>query len=299
MKLKKFMGIVSALILIVFSASGCSSANQADTDAVNAAIDKFRACESFSLVQLSENQETVVFEGENYAYLAYSEMEMDLISGEDAQMRTGAKAFVSFDSEQTEQITASYIVPENGGYAEYLYDGAEWTKFTVEQSDALAGLSADSVAATFFTENVAFGKSGEETVNGIKALRYDGRLGGENLVGMLDANGLLGSISSMSANQQESIRKNLVKDLDDIVISVWIDEASGYPVRVELNMGDMMKELNDSIAKSLGNKESETQLEASVYTISMSLSNFNAVEDLVLPAEAASARPYEAESSAG
>ena len=92
MKLKKFMGIVSALILIVFSASGCSSANQADTETVNAAIDKFRACESFSLVQLSENQETVVFEGENYAYLAYSEMEMDLISGEDAQMRTSTRA---------------------------------------------------------------------------------------------------------------------------------------------------------------------------------------------------------------
>lgn len=66
-----------------------------------------------------------------------------------------------------------------------------------------------------------------------------------------------------------------------------------------LSMDEMLNYLNDSIAKSLGNKEAETQLEASVYTISMSLSNFNAVEDLVLPAEAASARPYEAESSAG
>lgn len=294
MKAKRALSAVFAALLLI-SASGCSKTSQADTDAVKAAVEKFRSCESVSVVQHTQQEETLVMDGEKMVCDVNIEMHMSIISKPVPQMMTSTNVLMDYEGEHMTQRSASYIVPENGGYAEYTTAGTEWYKIVTEDANALAGLNAGIVADSFFTDSIEFGKVGEESIEGVKATRYDGKLGGEALVAMMDANGQLNSIASMSANQQAVIRKNLVKDLDDVTVSIWLDEASGYPIRFEVNMTELLKDTEESIAKSLGNKSSDTQYSITGCVISMVAGDFNAVEEIVVPEEALSATPYTGE----
>ena len=51
-------------VLIMVSAAGCSKGNQADTDTVRAAVDKLRSCESVSVVQHTQQEETLIMDNE-------------------------------------------------------------------------------------------------------------------------------------------------------------------------------------------------------------------------------------------
>lgn len=291
--MKRFLSAVFAALLMLSCTACGSSTSQADTDAVKAAVDKFRACSSFSMVQTTEQQEAGTMEGLDYSYSSSTRMELILIAEPSLQMMTSTTAKLDYDGEKMEQTMSSYVVPENGGYAEYYYDGAEWFKVSSDDASALTGFSAAAVADAFFTDIIAFGKVGEESMDGLKASRYEGKLGGEDLVGMLEVNGQLSSISSMSQNQQEIIKKNLVKDLDPVTVRVWIDESSGYPIRFELDMSGLFMGMDKSISKSLGEKTSSSQRSLNEYVVSMIPADFNAVDKIELPAEAANARPYE------
>ena len=103
----------------------------------------------------------------------------------------------------------------------------------------------------------------------------------------------------MSENQQAKIRENLVKDLKGVTVSVWIAEESGYPVRFEANLTETLSEIDKSISKTLGGKSTDDQVLITEDVITISVADFNAVSEIVLPPEAASAQPYEfAEASA-
>jgi len=110
---------------------------------------------------------------------------------------------------------------------------------------------------------------------------------------MLEANGQLGDLAAMSENQQAKIRENLIKDLDYLSISVWVDKDSGYPCRFVVSLTEILDDMNESISKSLGNKAENSEWAITDYVITISASDFNAVTEIVLPAETASAIPYE------
>ncbi len=296
MMTRRILCLLFALVLVSV-AVGCGgpASNQADTDAVKAAVDKFRACESFTLSQITEIEETITADGLSYTYTGLTEMQIQLITKPELRMMTRTTMNQEYDGELMQQRTASYIVPENGGYTEYFTDGLEWYKVSAgaEASSFLAGIGASSVVDTFFTDMILFRKSAAESIGGVNAVRYEGKLEGEDLLSMLEANGLLSSVSSMSENQQAKIRSNLLKDLSGVTVSVWVDEESGYPVRFEISLAQVLGELDRSISESLGNKTSAQQISVSKYLLSMSLGDFDSLEEIPLPPETANALPYE------
>ena len=296
-KIKRILSLVCAAALLL-TVAGCSAGNQADTDAVIAAIDKFRACKSFTLVQQTEIEESVTVEGMEYSYSGLTEMEMSLVSEPELSVMTVRSMTQVFDGEESFQSAYSYLIPENGGHTEYFSDGTDWYTVSTGADYALDEMGAANVADSFFAELATFRKAGEESLEGGKALRYEGRLQGENLLAMLEINGLLSGIYSMSENQQNKIRENLIKDLKPLSLNIWIDAESGYPVRFEVSMEQTLEQLAASIANTLGNKASEEESEVSKYGITMSLSEFDAVEEIVLPPEAAKALPFEAAAGA-
>ena len=136
MKIKRILCALCALILML-AATGCSSmpkGNQADTDAVTAAVEKFRACESFTVSQHIDWTESVTVDGDKQVYTAVNEMEISYISGDKPQMISSSLTKVDNGGSSVEQSSISYILPENGGYAEYITDGNEWVKVTAEDS---------------------------------------------------------------------------------------------------------------------------------------------------------------------
>ncbi len=281
--------------MFMFGAAGCSSpaGNAADTEAVMTAMDKFSACKSFTVVQTTEREETVTIEKETQEYVGATVVETGIIISPVPQMYSSTTASLGYDGEVLEQSIISYLIPENGGYTEYYSDGTEWFKYSVADSHALDGLGTGAVTSTFTADKLSYSKAGEETLESGKAIRYEGTLGGEDLVAMLESYGHLGSIAEMSENMQAQIKANLVKDLDDVTVSVWVDEASGYPVRFAVDLTDILKDFEKSVAKSLGNKV-QSDWVITKYAISMTVKDFDAVEEFKLPAEALSAKPYEA-----
>lgn len=292
---KRITALCCALLLLV-SAVGCGktdSGNAADTDAVNAALMKLEDCTSCTVLQINEIEETLVEEGIPYEHTGFAETEITLITGPTFQMKTENRGTATYDGQEMNQHSISYIVPENGGYREYYFDGTQWFYVLAEDESAFPAIQVKDLAAMFMLPVTSFDKTATETLDGGKADRYDAHLSGTALVDFLESSGYLSGITSMSENQQNKIKANLAKDLDSLVLSVWVDAASGYPVRFELDLSKVLMELENSISETLGNKTSESQWTLSKYTMAMILSDLNSVEEIVIPAEAENAIPYD------
>ena len=295
-KTKAFSAFCAALLLV--GASGCGSSavtgNETDTAAVSAALEKLASCTSCTSLQTVDRVDSITAEGVTYTYRGVTETEIDVMTAPAVKMKTTTKATMEYEyeGETLEQTSVSYIVPEDGGYSEYYFDGTDWYTVFAAVPDAMDYVSIGDFALLYVTADMSFGKAKTEDVNGVTADRYDAALGGDALVSYLSDGGYLSSISSMSENQQQKIRDNLAKDLDALTVSVWIDTASGYPVRFELDMTDILVDLEKSIARTLGNKTSDSQWAITAYSMRMELSSFNAIEDIVPPPESADAIVY-------
>lgn len=294
MKLKNITATALAAVFML-SATACGSVktNAEDTAAVKAAFDKFSSCSSYTTVQITDREETVTIETESQDYAGSTVIESSLILSPVPQLYSRTTATMHYDDQVMEHGTVSYIIPENGGYTEYFSDNVDWYKFSVDDSHALDSLGTADVTSSFYADKLEYSKAGEETLESGKAIRYDAPLGGDMLVNMLESYGHLASIAEMSANQQAKIKENLAKDLDDVTVSVWVDAESGYPVRFEVKLTQILKDFEKSVAKSLGNKP-ESSWVISKYDLSMIVKDINAVEEFVLPEAAFSATVYEA-----
>ena len=289
--------LVSAVLALVFclSAAACSGPQptEEDTNAVMAAVDKFAACQSFTVRQQTNSTEAVTADGTIYTYEGSNTMELSMITSPQLQMKTGNTTSVKADEGLMEQSTISYLFSENGQYTEYFSDGSKWYKVSSDDGSMLDGFNARAFASAFFVDVISFYKAGEDNVDGVSAVRYEGSLGGSVLVEMLETIGYFNSnnVSAMSENQQNKIKNNLAKDLQPVTVKVWVDEA-GYPVRFEVSLTEMLKGLEDSISKTLGDK-SISDWAITEYDISMSVSDINALSEIELPEEAKSAEVYE------
>lgn len=295
MNTKRIPALLCAVLMLAMLLSGCGgpAPTQEDTDAVMAAMEKFYSCESFTALQSTLREETAALDGKQEVYNGLTEVELSLIISPVPSMKTSTYSMMRHGTDTMEQSTISYILPEDGGYTEYYSDTVNWLKIHIDDENALSVFGPESVASSFFVDAISFYKAGEENIEGADALHFKGELAEENLVAMLLTNGHLSGISTMSENQQTKILDNLVKDLDPVTVSVWVDKNSGYPIRFECSMTEIVGELQESIAKTLGNKPAETDGLTTAYVVTLSLSDINAVEEFVLPAEAASAELYE------
>ena len=294
MNKKRILALCCVLFLLV-SAAGCSKAegNETDTNAVYEALKKLEDCTSCTSLQITERAESVTEAGQTHVYNSTTEMEITLITDPAIKMRTKTRYLEEYNGQKINQSNVSYIVPENGGYSEYYFDGMQWYSVFVEDAAAMSDVLISDFPAMFVPEGLSFCKKKTETLESGNATLYNASLYGTDLVSFLYIRGYLSNIASMSENQQNKIKENLAKDLGELTVSVWVDEASGYPVHFELDMTSILSDMNKSISKTLGNKTSEAQWTGTKHTMYMDLWGFNSVEDLVLPPESANATPID------
>ena len=292
---KKLLALCCAAILLL-SATACGTAansNETDSEAVAAALAKLEDCTSCTALQITERGETVTDSGITYEYTGTSTLDIILVSDPEFKMMTETRTTTLFDGEETSQHVISYILPEDGGYREYYFDGTAWYYVFTEDMGAVPVIHVSDIAGMFVLEGLSFRKAKTETLDSGKAVRYDAALAGDELAAYLYNSGYLDSITSMSENQQKKICENLAKDLDALVISIWVDSASGYPVQFHLDMTDTLNGIETSISKTLGDPASETQWIVTRNAMTMILGDFNAVDDITVPAEALDALPYD------
>lgn len=280
MKWMKRMAALGAAALLTLSLAACSGGNADET--VAAALEKVKGASSMDAVieiaaeYTSEDQNLSVTNRMNLTTFQdplkiRADVVLDMVSGEDTYNQT---------------ITM-YAQKEGEELVQYATDGSYWAKQATTR-EVLDTYNAGDTLSTYLAQASGFKKNGTETVNDAEAVKYTGSLSGKPLVDILESNGYLESISSMSEDQQTKIKTNL-ESMPAAEITVWVDQE-GYLVKMEMDMLKVINNMEANIDETLGHpttstdKESTSELVSSV--IRMSCSNFDAATEFEIPAEA-------------
>ena len=279
MKWMKPAAALGAAVMLTLSLAGCSGGNADET--VTAALEKVRNAPSVNAVvevtaeYASEDQNLSVVNRLNLTSFQdplkiKAEVVLDMASGEDTYSQT---------------ITM-YAQKDGEDLVQYATDGSYWAKQTTTQA-VIDTYNAGNTLATYLDHASGFQKNGTETVNDAQAVKYTGTIGGKPLVDILESNGYLDSISSMSEDQQDKIKTNL-ESMPAAEISVWVDQE-GYLVKMEMDMMKVIENMEANIDETLGHPstatdEASSELLGSV--IRMTCSDFGAATDFEIPAEA-------------
>lgn len=186
-----------------------------------------------------------------------------------------------------------YLEQNGGEYTAYISadKGASWESesMTAEEAAAQTGDLTENLKI-FIDCAKSFQEAGQETVNGAEATRYDGELTGESLESALE---LSGAKEMLGEGLGAKLPADAFTGLESIPCSVWIDNKSGMVVRYDMDMGavmqSLMKDMMDQVLASQGLEGLGVEMEFREVTVSVILSQFDAVGEIVIPDSAKAA----------
>ena len=137
-----------------------------------------------------------------------------------------------------------------------------------------------------YLDNItSFTSSKQEEVNGTQATKITGVITGDAMEEAIAGSGLTASAQSMGIS--EEMMADLYDELGDLPISLWID-AEGYVLKYEMDMTEMMQKIMNESMKAMGASEEDLLVKIEKTGITMVCSQFNAVEEIVIPEAALS-----------
>lgn len=187
-----------------------------------------------------------------------------------------------------EGSTVMYMYGEpaqDGTYQMYVYNGEKWLVDT-EDASILAKYDAQNSMVNYIGDVSVYKFEGEELVNGASAHKYSYVMTGEEMKeALLTSDALKSAGFDATADQLDS----MLDGLSGITEYVWVDAASLYPVKYEMDLTEVMDQLMKNILASLGGQMAEITFNVSEFKVVMVCSNFNNAADFTIPEEAKSA----------
>lgn len=282
MKFRKIF-VAAAAAVMTFSAAGCGgSSSVMETAAVE------------ELLTLSQETMATV---ESMA--AEITMEMDMAMGEEA-IETTTVANILTKQDPMQMQMDMYVVMEDGSeaqqmmmYAEeaegklrtYMYSADTWYAQTMEIGD-LGQYDAEASMELYLNNIESFTATAEEDINGTKTTRIEGIIARDAMEEAIQNSGVADSAASLGVTEEQM--QKMYADMGDLPIVLWID-AEGYVLKYEMDMTEMMQKIMDTAMGAVGEMETEPSVSITKTSISMICSDFNNVEEIVIPAEAKSA----------
>ena len=160
-------------------------------------------------------------------------------------------------------------------------DGVTWKKSTNPTEENLPQ-SPNATIDLFSGMDAAI--TGTEEVNGKPATVYTGKVDGKRLQEILNSTGAAGEITEAVGTEMS---EEEMANLSDIDVTVMIDKESGMPVRYIIDMADAMKDLMmAAMTASMGGEIPEgieVLIDVASMKIDITMSNFDAVEPIVIP----------------
>ena len=133
---------------------------------------------------------------------------------------------------------------------------------------------------------------GEEEVNGQKTARFDGEITGDAINDVAESMGLDQQLGmSEGAEALEAF-----KDAGAMPVSFWVDPETGIVIKYDMDMSEVMNNITDKLLSSedteIEGEDGET-MELSFgftkLTMTMTMTGYNNVDDIVIPEEAKNA----------
>lgn len=189
-----------------------------------------------------------------------------------------------------------YAQDKDGSYV--IYSGMDvgtgtmtWTSQTLGSMEDLMQYDAQASMDLYISSADSFKENGTESINGAETVRYDGIISQEAMNEVMTASGVMKQFSALGMDTSEITE--MLANLGDLPISIWVEKESGLPVQYTMDMTTMMQTMMEKALASEAAEGEDTTVTVNKVLISMTMSNFNGVEKIVIPEEALNAQPLQ------
>lgn len=277
-------------------AADAAEAATVETEEAEEEIDAMAAAqenaESVTSMEATMNMEMVMDATDKDGEQQHMEslMVMDMVTFSDPLKMKMEMSITGKDGEEEIQENVMSVYAETGDDGTtmmYLTDGESWQSGAanvgeLEAYNAVVNL-VDTLAGGY-----AFTLEGMEAVDGANAYKYAHTLTTEETKQVLLSSGALDNVASAGLDQ--SAMESALDDVEGLTEYIWIDEASLYPVKYEVDMtaamDAMTKAMVESMKAEMGEEAGEVDLSFPMMKMSMTFSNFNNASDFSIPEEA-------------
>lgn len=167
-------------------------------------------------------------------------------------------------------------------------DGTNWMKQTLADAAELEQYNAQDSMGLYLEGIENFKEAGTEKVNGSDATRYDGVISKDAMNDVMASSGAADQFAQLGISAAQA--EEMYKDLGELPVSLWIDKESSLPVKYEMDMTGIMQKLMDKMMEAVGEQAAGLSISVDKMFISMTLSNFNKVEEIKVPDAAKNAQ---------
>lgn len=234
--------------------------------------------------------------------LSYT-VDMDMcLSAEDWSRETKLTSRVSVTSEPAavyyesvtsvdDVISSEYTVcavPSDGLYSAYLNLNGAWARQDLSGAEELSSYDLRSNIELWTSGLSSVTEVGSEEIDGRQATRYDCVVGAEGVDAIMNGSGAYAALPVLGLSHERSME--VLSGLGELTYSVWIDNKLGLPLRYDIDMTDIMDQFLQNI---LPYALTDVAVSVDSLTVSLNLSDFDAVEPIELPPEALNAKLLE------
>jgi len=282
MKLKKLLAAAAAVTVFV---TGCGG-SQMDTAEIETLLEK--AQNTMASVESMAAEMTMEMDmGMNGEVIETTTLANIRTQQEPLKMSMEMSMVMS-DGTKIDQMQM-YAVEEGGHLHTYMSMADMWYAETMEL-DAMNQYNAEENMDLYLNNLTDFKSHGQEKINDTDATKISGVIKGDAMEKAFADSGMTASAESMGITVE--MLEEIYDELADLPISLWID-AEGYVLKYEMDMTEMMQKVMDESMKAMGAAETELAMDIEKTVISMVCSNFNAVEEIVIPEAALGLSPGE------
>lgn len=218
--------------------------------------------------------------------------------GESISMKTTAEADcvvdpMALDMDMTvdmmglfDMTLKMYLVQDGDSFITYTgiddgEGGMSWSKEVMDNMGEMAQYDGQASMKVYLDNISSFKEAGTEEINGVTAVRYDGVIAQDSLKEVLEASGTLEQYESMGIEGLD----DLLSEMGDLPVSIWIDPDTCLPVKYEMDMTKMMQSMMDKLLAA-DEETAETEMTVDKCAIVMLCSDYNAIDSIEIPQEA-------------
>lgn len=270
------------ILLLAVLVSACGGQRQQDSpgeitpeDLRAAAVEKLAAIKSYNAEMRSEIK--MKYNGADLTAIALSNI---TAFADPAKFKVTVDINTGTDPEATKIQSLLYgEKAADGSYTLYSNDGSQWTKKTLAGGDA-AVYDDMNVMATFLDHMSIAAVTTGTTANGEESYRLEGVIPSGSIAKILGDTSALSGLNS----QATALLSALLMGNEDLPLTLWIGKESGYPLQYEADLSGFITTAMKSLAAT-GNSGA-FPYEVKSYTVTGTMSHFNAAADFTIPAEA-------------
>ena len=234
----------------------------------------------------SQNMQSASFEGDFTMKMSISGQTMDMgmkINGA-VIVTPEAKAKMTMEVNYLGQSESmeTYLMQQDGKYLMYMKSGDEWVGSEVaseEEFKAIQEAAANTAMLDKLSEGSNLTKLDDEELDGTKCYVLSMNI---------TADALSKAMSSSLGDEADSLT-GMFAGMGDIPVKLWVNKSDCTPVKIEIQMKDVLQSAITSQLSSLGEDTSSLDMSVDECAMTMTYTGFNNVEDFQLPEEAASA----------